>query len=283
MPPAPPSARPGSTAICAAVAVNRPPAVTAQDGERLRRGKTGRPPGTRTLTRRAPSRSPLGTAPPSCEHRRHRPLEQPSAGGGGAGRLEPDGARGAERRPGAGSIGPGGTAATRAAMLLRRSLPGTLRSRYAGCGVPRFGRRRAVSRRSPLNSAARKGGLVLVLAVVILLAFGVPRWLESDAPPEGSNADTSFSKVCREHGGTPTAAPGSGTKTTAQRFCAVRYGRRVYRMDAITPHGFDEDTARFQRQGCKEADRHQRASTVPGHRRPSFVYHPATGVCEHSP
>jgi hypothetical protein len=132
-----------------------------------------------------------------------------------------------------------------------------------------------VSRRTPLNSAARKGGLTLVLAVVIVLAFGVPRWLESGAPPEGTNADANLSKVCREHGGTPT--------TTAERFCTVRYGRRVYRMDAITPHGFDEDTARFQRQGCEEADRRQRASTAPGHRRPSFVYHPTTGVCERSP
>lgn len=150
-------------------------------------------------------------------------------------------------------------------------------------GFPRFGRRRAVSRRKPLNSAARKGGLTLVLAVVILLAFGVPRWLESDAPREGSNPDTNFAKVCREHGGTPTSAPGSGTKATVQRFCTVRYGRRVYRMDAITPHGFDEDTARFQQQGCEEANRQQRASTAPGHRRPSFVYHPTTGVCERRP
>jgi hypothetical protein len=144
-------------------------------------------------------------------------------------------------------------------------------------------RRTAVSRRTPFSGAARKGGLMLVLAVVILLVFGVPRWLESDPPPEGPNADASLSKVCREHGGTPTTAPGSGTGTTAEPFCAVRYGRRVYRMDAITPNGFDEDTARFQRQGCADADRHQRASTAPGHRRPAFVYHPTTGVCERSP
>jgi hypothetical protein len=52
-------------------------------------------------------------------------------------------------------------------------------------------------------------------------------------------------------------------------------------MDAITPNGFDEDTARFQRQGCDEARREQKAST--GGRRQIFVYHPTTGVCEHRP
>jgi hypothetical protein len=125
----------------------------------------------------------------------------------------------------------------------------------------------------------RKGGLVLLLAVVFL-PFGVPRWLDGDAPPAGSRADASFSKLCRDHGGTLSTAPASTTKSRAQRFCTVRYGRRVYRMDAITPDGFDEDTARFQRQGCEEARRQQKASTAPGHRRQSFVYHPTTGVCE---
>jgi hypothetical protein len=48
-------------------------------------------------------------------------------------------------------------------------------------------------------------------------------------------------------------------------------------MDAITPHGFDEDTARYQRLGCEEARGEQRRS------RHAFVYHPTTGVCERRP
>jgi hypothetical protein len=51
-------------------------------------------------------------------------------------------------------------------------------------------------------------------------------------------------------------------------------------MDAITPDGFDRDTARLQRQGCRDADREQQAPAAPGHR-PRFIYHPITGVCEH--
>ena len=49
-------------------------------------------------------------------------------------------------------------------------------------------------------------------------------------------------------------------------------------MDAVTPTGFDEDTAGFQKQGCEQA----RRDASPGERT-VFVYHPTTGVCEHRP
>jgi hypothetical protein len=61
--------------------------------------------------------------------------------------------------------------------------------------------------------------------------------------------------------------------------CTVRYGDNVYRMDAVTPSGFDQDTAGFQRQGCEEAQREAKAAG----RGRTFVYHPDTGVCEHRP
>ena len=92
--------------------------------------------------------------------------------------------------------------------------------------------------------------------VVVFLTLGLPRWVAGDAGRVVPNADAQFTKVCREHGGTPHAA---------QR-CAVRYGGRVYLMDAIRPDGFDQDTARYQRMGCAQR---------------GFSYHPATGVCEH--
>jgi hypothetical protein len=143
-------------------------------------------------------------------------------------------------------------------------------------GFPASSGRRAVSRPKQRNLTARKTWLILVL-VVVFLTVGVPRFLAGDDAPSGSDADANFSKVCRDHGGTPATSPGSGTETEERR-CTVRYGQRVYLMDAITPDGFDEDTARFQRQGCEEAQREQ-ASTARGHRQ-SFIYHPTTGVCE---
>jgi hypothetical protein len=123
---------------------------------------------------------------------------------------------------------------------------------------------------------ARKGWLVVAL-VAVFLTFGLPRFLNrDDASPDG-NAGANFAQLCRDHGGTPATAPAAASQPGRQQVCTVRYGGRVYRMDAITPRGFDEDTARFQRQGCELAQQ-QRAS---GRRRgPTFVYHADTGVCE---
>ena len=148
-------------------------------------------------------------------------------------------------------------------------------------GSPAPEDRRTVSRRLRLDSTARNGVLVL-LFVGVFLTIGVPRWLAGDHGPASSNGDASFAKLCRDHGGTPKATPASGT-AAAQQVCTVRYGKNVYRMDTVTPNGFDEDTAAFQRQGCEEARRAEKAATASGDRRRTFVYHPDTGVCEHRP
>jgi hypothetical protein len=98
----------------------------------------------------------------------------------------------------------------------------------------------------------RRVGLLLGV-VAVFLTVGVPRRLAGDVARHPDVA-----KLCREHGGTPEA-----------QACVVRYGARVYFMDAITAEGFDEDAARYQREGCAR-----------GRPRQAFVYHPATGVCE---
>jgi hypothetical protein len=122
----------------------------------------------------------------------------------------------------------------------------------------------------------------VVVVAILLLPFGVPRFLGHDSSDVASDPLARFAKVCRDHGGTPAPASGAGT-AAAQRRCTVRYGGHVYLMDAITPDGFDEDTARFQRQGCEEARRAERAATPHGRPRRSFIYHPTTGVCERRP
>jgi hypothetical protein len=128
---------------------------------------------------------------------------------------------------------------------------------------------------APCAAMARTTKVALVLALVaVFLTAGLPRFLNRDSSPATSDPEVRFAKVCRAHGGTPVASGDSGAGT-AQRRCTVRYGGRVYLMDAITTDGFDDDTAHFQRQGCEEARREH-----PGERR-SFVYHPDTGVCEH--
>jgi hypothetical protein len=120
---------------------------------------------------------------------------------------------------------------------------------------------------------ARKSVLLVVLAVAFL-PLGVPRWLDHGAATTGANAAARFAEICRDHGGTPVDAAGAGA---AHQRCTVRYGNHVYVMDAITPGGFDADTAHFQRQGCELARSEQKGS---GARRVTFVYHARTGVCE---
>ena len=124
--------------------------------------------------------------------------------------------------------------------------------------------------------AARDFGLAVAVTVGFLTA-GLPRWLVDDV---GRGAGVDFAKLCREHGGAPRPAPGSGGKFL---LCTVRYGRRLYLMDTITRHGFDAETARFQRQGCEEQARRVRRSATARARRQAFIYHPDTGVCERRP
>ena len=127
-----------------------------------------------------------------------------------------------------------------------------------------------------LGHIGRTGWLVVAF-VVVFLTVGLPRFLNGDdASPTSSDPAAAFTKICREHGGTPRT-PASGTNAPAQQVCTVRYGDRVYRMDAITPRGFDRDTAKFQRQGCEQAARQA------GDASQRFVYHPTTGVCERRP
>ena len=137
---------------------------------------------------------------------------------------------------------------------------------------------RAVTERGMLGPGVRNGLVVLGL-VAVFLTFGLPRWLAGDNAQVATRSDSSFAALCRDHGGTPVRPAASGT-TGGQPFCTVHYGKRVYRMDAITPAGFDDDTARFQRQGCQLANQRDAGS---GKRRWTYVYHPQTGVCERRP
>jgi hypothetical protein len=146
--------------------------------------------------------------------------------------------------------------------------------------VTRDRRSRATPRSvTGLGSAARKGCLLLLVSVTFL-PFGVPRWLDHAAAPVSAHAGDTFLTLCRDHGGTPRTTPAPGRNAKARSFCTVRYGRHDYVMDAITRAGFDTDTARYQRQGCDEARRAEEDANAARRRGRSFIYHPATGVCE---
>jgi hypothetical protein len=117
----------------------------------------------------------------------------------------------------------------------------------------------------------------------VFLTFGVPRWFAGDAARVDTRTSANFARLCHARGGTVAGPPASGAAASPQQFCAIRYGGEVYRMDAITPAGFDRDTADFQRRGCLEAAREAKAAAATGQPERTFVYHPGTGVCEHRP
>jgi hypothetical protein len=132
--------------------------------------------------------------------------------------------------------------------------------------------------RGALPGGVRKAALLGAFAVVFL-TIGVPRFLAGDPTPVNSGTPANFAKLCHAHGG--TVAAGTGAQT--EPFCEVRYGGHVYRMDAITRAGFDQDTAAFQRQGCQQANDEAKAAAAGRQPDRTFVYHALTGVCEHRP
>jgi hypothetical protein len=111
-------------------------------------------------------------------------------------------------------------------------------------------------------SGMPRRAVLLAGLVLAFLALGAPRWLDDGAAP----GTEGVAGVCRAHGGTPARTEGSPA-------CTVRYGDRVYVMDAVTAAGFDEDAARFNRRGCEEARRGPDGG-------PRFVFHEDSGVCE---
>ena len=132
--------------------------------------------------------------------------------------------------------------------------------------------------RGGLPRGFRKAMLLGAFAVVFL-TIGVPRFLAGDPTPVNHGTAANFAKLCHVHGGAVVAATGAQTEP----FCQARYGAHVYRMDAITSAGFDEDTAAFQRQGCQQANDEAKAAAAGGQPDRVFVYHALTGVCEHRP
>jgi hypothetical protein len=121
----------------------------------------------------------------------------------------------------------------------------------------------------------RRRAWALAVLVTAFLTVGVPRWLAGDGQSAVPSGTETFTKLCRGRGGTLQPA----SVASPQPHCVVRYGGTEYVMDAVTPHGWDQDAAALQQDGCAEAERLQ-ASTTSGELRMTFIFHPATGVCE---
>jgi len=120
-------------------------------------------------------------------------------------------------------------------------------------------------------------GLPVLVALVVLVGAGVAVASGALGGDEGDPADRAFSKLCRERGGTPTLAPGSGDYVKDARSCEIRYGSHTYEMYAITPSGFDERAAAEARDSCARRAQQDKGVTGAPERR---VWHPRTAICE---
>jgi hypothetical protein len=126
--------------------------------------------------------------------------------------------------------------------------------------------------------------VVLAIAAALVTAELVLPRLGDDSG-EVTAADRSFMKVCRDHGGTPKLASGSGDYVKDGRFCEIVYGGDTYEMYAVHPEGFSEREAAESHRSCiAQAEQERRQpEDGPGAAPRRFTWHPRSAICEKSP
>jgi hypothetical protein len=120
--------------------------------------------------------------------------------------------------------------------------------------------------------------LLGLVAVAVLAGVLVQR----AGGEELTAADKAFVAVCRDHGGTPELAPGSGDYVKDARDCTVEYGGESYEMYAVHPEGFSAREAADARAACVKQAAQERRDPEDGHMPKTFTWHPRTGICEKS-
>ena len=116
--------------------------------------------------------------------------------------------------------------------------------------------------------------LIALVAVVVAVELALPRPRGGDEPQNA--ADRRFTDLCRERGGTPSLAPGSGDYVKDARSCEVRYGAHSYEMYAITASGFDQREAASAKRACDRRAALAREEDQPAR----YVWHPLSAICE---
>ena len=120
--------------------------------------------------------------------------------------------------------------------------------------------------------------LAAIVAVVVLAGVLVQRSSGEDL----TAADKAFVKVCRDHGGTPELAPGSGDYVKDARDCTIEFGGESYEMYAVHPEGFSAREAENARQACVKQAAQERRDPENGRTPKTFTWHPKSGICEKS-
>jgi hypothetical protein len=125
-----------------------------------------------------------------------------------------------------------------------------------------------------------------VLAALLVLAVLAGVLVQRSSGEDLTATDRAFAKVCREHGGTPKFAPGSGDYVKDFRGCEIEYAGDSYEMYAVHPEGFSTKEAAAARRACTLLARQKRADArknpaAAGSTR--VVWHERSGICESKP
>ena len=129
-----------------------------------------------------------------------------------------------------------------------------------------------------------------VLAGVLIVAVVAGVVVQRSSGEDLTATDRAFATVCREHGGTPSFAPGSGDYVKDFRGCEIEYGGSSYEMYAVHPEGFGVREAAQARRACTLLARQRRADAAVAAARGEahagavgVVWHPRSGICESRP
>jgi hypothetical protein len=117
------------------------------------------------------------------------------------------------------------------------------------------------------------------VAVLAVLAFVLAQRVGGE---DLTAADKAFVGVCRDHGGTPKLAPGSGNYVKDARDCTIEYGGESYEMYAVHPEGFSAREAEAARQACVKQAAQERLDPENGRTPARFTWHAKSGICEKS-
>jgi hypothetical protein len=121
-----------------------------------------------------------------------------------------------------------------------------------------------------------------VLAGIAVVAVLAGVLVQRSSGEELTAADRAFVEVCRDHGGTPELAPGSGDYVKDARDCTIEYGGDSYEMYAVHPEGFSAREAEDARQACVKQAAQERRDPENGRTPATFTWHPRSGICEKS-
>jgi hypothetical protein len=121
-----------------------------------------------------------------------------------------------------------------------------------------------------------------LLAGIVLVAVLGFVLVQRSSGEDLTAADKAFVKVCEEHGGTATLAPGSGDYVKDARDCTIEYGGEDYEMYAVHPEGFSEREAAAAHAACLKQAAQERRDPESGDTPATFTWHADSGICEKS-